>query len=70
MFNTNNFKIHLNTKKNFLVRGIFLVFGWSLGIDRFYEGNKKAGVLSIHGWSIIFLLFYTRNILVKIYLRS
>ena len=51
------------------MKGIFLVFGWSLGIDRFYEGNKKAGVLSIHGWSII-LFFYTRNILVKICLRS
>ena len=33
-------------EKNSVVRGIFLIGGWSLGIDRFYEGDKKGGFLS------------------------
>ena len=43
------------TEKNSIVRGIFLIGGWGLGLDRFYEGDKKGGVLSIIGWSITFL---------------
>ncbi len=43
-----------NQEKNSLVRGIFLIVGWGLGLDRFYEGNKKGGLLSIIGWSITF----------------
>ena len=31
-----------NQEKNSLVRGIFLIGGWGLGLDRFYEGDKKA----------------------------
>ena len=46
-----------NEEKNSLVRGIFLLGGWGLGLDRFYEGNKKGGVLSIIGWSITFFSF-------------
>ncbi len=41
-------------EKNSIVRGIFLIVGWGLGLDRFYEGDKKGGFLSIIGWSIIF----------------
>ena len=41
-----------NKEKNSVVRGIFLIGGWGLGLDRFYEGDKKGGVLSIIGWSI------------------
>ena len=41
-------------EKNSLVRGIFLIGGWGLGLDRFYEGDKKGGFLSIIGWSITF----------------
>ena len=28
-----------NQEKNSVVRGIFLVGGWGLGLDRFYEGD-------------------------------
>ena len=44
-------------EKNSVVRGIFLIAGWGLGLDRFYEGDKKGGFLSIIGWSIIFFSF-------------
>ena len=44
-------------EKNSIVRGIFLILGWGLGLDRFYEGDKKGGILSIIGWSIIFFSF-------------
>ena len=46
-----------NKEKNSVVRGIFLIGGWGLGLDRFYEGDKKGGVLSIIEWSIIFFYF-------------
>jgi len=46
-----------NQEKNSVVRGIFLIVGWGLGLDRFYEGDKKGGFLSIIGWSISFLSF-------------
>ena len=35
-------------EKNALVRGFFLILGLGLGLDRFYEGNKKGGILSIY----------------------
>ena len=44
-------------EKNSLVRGIFLIGGWGFGLDRFYEGDKKGGFLSIIGWSITFFSF-------------
>tara|TARA_Y100000589_G_scaffold102778_1_gene97032 strand:- start:383 stop:694 length:312 start_codon:yes stop_codon:yes gene_type:complete len=44
-------------EKNSIVRGIFLIVGWGLGLDRFYEGDKKGGILSIIGWSITFFSF-------------
>tara|TARA_B100000965_G_C19555682_1_gene742073 strand:+ start:133 stop:441 length:309 start_codon:yes stop_codon:yes gene_type:complete len=44
-------------EKNSIIRGIFLITGWGLGLDRFYEGDKKAGFLSIVGWSITFFSF-------------
>ena len=44
-------------EKNSIVRGIFLIGGWGLGLDRFYEGDKKGGILSIIGWSITFFSF-------------
>ena len=46
-----------NQEKNSVVRGIFLIGGWSLGLDRFYEGDKKGGFLSIIGWGITFFSF-------------
>ena len=52
-----------NKEKNSVVRGIFLIGGWGLGLDRFYEGDKKGGVLSIIGWSITFFTFlYLKNV--------
>ena len=44
-------------EKNSIVRGVFLIGGWGLGLDRFYEGDNKGGILSIIGWSITFLSF-------------
>ena len=44
-------------EKNSYVRAIFLILGWGLGLDRFYEGDKKGGILSIIGWSITFFSF-------------
>ena len=46
-----------NQEKNLLIRGIFLVVWLGLGLDRFYEGDKKGGFLSIIGWSITFFSF-------------
>ena len=43
-------------KKNSLVREIFLLDGQGLGLDRFYEEDKK-GFLSIIGCSITFFSF-------------
>ena len=44
-------------EKNSVVRGVFLFLGWGLGLDRFYEWDKKGGILSIIGWSITFTSF-------------
>ena len=38
-----------NQEKNYVVRGIFLIGGWGLGLDRFYEGDKKGGFF-INNW--------------------
>ena len=46
-----------NQEKNSVVRGIFLIGGWGLGLDRFYEGDKKGSFLSIIGLSITFISF-------------
>ena len=57
-FHNEHFLIMLrNQEKNSLVRGIFLIGGWGLGLDRFYEGDKKGGILSIIGWSVTFISF-------------
>ncbi len=44
-------------EKNSLVRGFILSVGWGLGLDRFYEGDKKGGILSIIGWGLTFTSF-------------
>ena len=44
-------------EKNAITRGIILAIGWGWGLDRFYEGDKKGGILSIIGWAIIFTSF-------------
>ena len=58
-----------NQEKNSFVRGIFLIGGWGLGLDRFYEGDKKGGFLSIIGWSITFLALSFLNAQVMNMLR-
>ena len=44
-------------EKSSLIKGIFLVTGWGLGLDRFYEGDRKGGLLSIAGWGLTFFSF-------------
>ena len=44
-------------EKNAVTRVLILAIGWWLGLDRFYEGDKKGGILSIIGWGIIFTSF-------------
>ena len=44
-------------EKNTIVRGLFLIGGWGLGLDRFYEGDRKGGFLSLIGWSLTFFSF-------------
>ena len=58
-----------NQEKNSVVRGIFLIGGWGLGLDRFYEGDKKGGFLSIIGLSITFLALSLLNVQVMNMLR-
>ena len=57
-----------NQEKNSVVRGIFLIGGWGLGLDRFYEGDKKGvfhqsliGVL--HFIALFFLNVQVMNML-------
>ena len=40
-------------EKNSLTRIALLSIGWGLGLDRFYEGRTKDGILSIIGWTLI-----------------
>ena len=54
----NIFNYAQKSRKKFCCqRYIFLIGGWGLGLDRFYEGDKKGGFLSIIGWSITFFSF-------------
>ena len=55
--NEHNLIMLTKQEKNSYVRAIFLILGWGLGLDRFYEGDKKGGLLSIIGWSITFFSF-------------
>ena len=44
-------------EKNAFLRLIFLALGWGIGLDRFYEGDKKGGTLSLIGWGIVLTSF-------------
>ena len=41
-------------EKKALTRLAVLSIGWGVGLDRFYEGRTKDGLLSIIGWSLVF----------------
>ena len=41
-------------EKKALTRLALLSIGWGLGLDRFYEGKTRQGVLSLIGWGLIF----------------
>ena len=41
-------------EKKALTRLALLSLGWGIGLDRFYEGKAKEGILSIIGWVLIF----------------
>jgi len=44
-------------EKNAVTRSVFLAIGWGLGLDRFYEGDNKGGILSLIGWGLVFMSF-------------
>ncbi len=44
-------------EKSAFLRLTFLALGWGLGLDRFYEGDKKGGFLSLIGWGIVLTSF-------------
>tara|TARA_B100000700_G_C14958372_1_gene815123 strand:+ start:829 stop:1146 length:318 start_codon:yes stop_codon:yes gene_type:complete len=41
-------------EKKSLTRLGLLTVGWGVGLDRFYEGKNRDGILSLVGWGIIF----------------
>ncbi len=41
-------------EKKALTRLALLSVGWGVGLDRFYEGKTKDGLLSIVCWALIF----------------
>ena len=46
-----------NKEKKFCSKSYFLIGAWGLGLDWFYERDKKGRVCSIIGWSITFFTF-------------
>ena len=41
-------------EKKALTRLALLSIGWPAGLDRFYDGKTRDGILSIIGWVIVF----------------
>ena len=41
-------------EKKALTRLAVLSIGWPAGLDRFYDGKTKDGILSVIGWGLIF----------------
>ncbi len=41
-------------EKQAITRIGLLSIGWPVGLDRFYDGKNKDGILSIIGWALIF----------------
>ncbi len=44
-------------EKNAFVRLTLLALGWGIGLDRFYEGDKKGGIFSLIGWGVVLMSF-------------
>ncbi len=42
-------------EKKAITRLAVLSIGWGLGLDRFYEGKSREGILSLLGWGLIFV---------------
>ncbi len=40
-------------EKKAITRLLVLSIGWPAGLDRFYEGKSRDGILSIIGWGLI-----------------
>ena len=41
-------------EKKSLTRLALLSLGWGVGLDRFYDGRTKDGLLALAGWILIF----------------
>ena len=41
-------------EKKALTRLAVLSIGWPAGLDRFYDGKTRDGILSVIGWGLIF----------------
>ena len=41
-------------EKKSLTRLALLSVGWGVGLDRFYDGKNRDGLLSLLGWTIVF----------------
>ena len=48
----------LKEEKKAITRLALLSVGWTLGLDRFYEGRTRDGFLSIFGWGLVFGTFF------------
>ena len=44
-------------EKNSFLRLTFLSLGWGVGLDRFYEGDNKGGILALIGWGVVLTTF-------------
>ncbi|WP_320674171.1 hypothetical protein [Prochlorococcus sp. MIT 1341] len=42
-------------EKKALTRLAVLSFGWPIGLDRFYDGKNREGILSCLGWALVFV---------------
>ena len=49
-----------NKEKNSVVTEIFLIGGWGLGLDRFYEGDKRWCVINLWKEYYIFTFLYLK----------
>ena len=41
-------------EKKALTRLALLAIGWPAGLDRFYDGKARDGIISVFGWALVF----------------